>query len=421
MPFRSDRYRRYLTLALVGVVIVPLPRVLPSVAQATTVIIQEGTVQREDLYAFGSRVLVEGVVEGDLVVAARQVVVTGRVDGDVLGVAWDGVVVAGEVGGSVRVAARNVDVTPSGVVGDDLAAIAWSVDVAGSVRRDLLAAAGGAGIGGTVGRDVRGQVGSLAVRGSVERTVDVAVRSLRLHGSAVVGGDVSYRSHAEARVAGDANVAGQIFRREPRSQLWTRAMRRATGVLSLFAFLVAGLAAAWLLRRTWPAAARQAARRPVLSLAAGLAFLVLAPPAAVLLGVTIVGLPVALALAVAWLAALLLGPVPALAALGSRALGGKGGLLAGFVAAALVWRGAIWLLPVGGIVVYGVAAVWGTGSWLLGARTVRRSLPAPAEDPFALPAAPPPPAPEGWEPPLAPSGSSLEGAGHPLPDGDPPG
>lgn len=414
----SRRYRRFLALALVGAVLIPLPRIVPTVAQATTVIIQEGTTQREDLYAFGSRVLIEGVVEGDLVVAARQVVVTGRVDGDVLGVVWDDVIVAGEVGGSVRAAARNVEVTESGVVGDDLAALAWSLDVDGAVRRDVLATAAGAGIAGEVGRDVRGQVGSLRIRGDVERSVDVAVRSLRLDGGSRVGGDMSYRSHDEARVGADAEVAGQVFRREPRSQLWTRAVRRATGVLSLFAFLVAGIAAAWVFRRTWPAAAGAAARRPLLSLAAGLGFLVLAPPAAVLAGLSIVGLPLAVALAVAWLAALFLGPVPALAALGRRALGGRGGLLAGFVLATLVWRGAIWLLPLGGVVLYLAAVVWGTGGWLLGARAVRRALPPAADDPFALPPPEAPAPPPGWQPPLAPAAASIQGADHPLPPGD---
>ena len=43
--------KRFLTLMLVGVVLVPLPRLVPTIANATNVIIQEGTTQREDLYA----------------------------------------------------------------------------------------------------------------------------------------------------------------------------------------------------------------------------------------------------------------------------------------------------------------------------------------------------------------------------------
>ncbi len=408
MRSRSRRARRFVALALVGAVVVPLPRLVPTLAQATTVIIQDGTVQEEDLYAFGSRVLIEGVVEGDLVVAARSVVVSGRVDGDVTGVVWDDVVVTGEVAGSVRVAARNVDV--AGRVGDDLAALAWSVDVAGAVGRDVIASTGGLGVAGSVGRDVRGQMGSLRVAGEVNRSLEVAVRSLALGAGARVGGDVSYRSHAEAGVAPDAEVAGQFFRREPRAQLWTRAFRRATGLLSFYGFVVAGIAAAWVFRRSWPAAVQAVAARPWRSLAVGLGFMVLAPPAAVLLGSSVVGLPLALGIAAVWLAAFVLGPVPALAAAGRRLVRGRGGALGGFLAAAVVWRLAIWLLPAGGAILYLGVVAWGAGGWLLGARRVRAELPGPEDDPFALPPPAPEPVPAGWQPPLAPA---------PAADGDP--
>ncbi len=397
-----SRSRGLLALAFVGAVLVPLPRLLPTVAQATTVIIQEGEVQREDLYAFGSRVLIEGVVEGDLVFAARDVIVTGRVEGDLLGVAWDQVVVAGEVGGSMRVASRNVTVPPGGRAAEDLVALGWSVNVDGEVGRDVLSTAGGLGIGGTVGRDVRGQVRSLRVGGEVARSMDVAVRSLALEAGARVGGDVAYRSDAEADVAGEAKVAGQVFRRDARATLWRRAVGRATGIFSVLGLVVAGLVLAWVLRRTWLQAATTARNRPWASLTAGAAFALLTPVTVGLLALTIVGIPLALLLAALWLAALFFGPIPALAAAGSWLLRRRGGLLAGFVVAALAWRAAIWLLPVGGLVLYLVVAVWGSGAWLLGGWAARADARPGPDDPFLLPPPADEPVPAGWEPPLAP-------------------
>ncbi len=399
-----SRSRNLLAIVFVGAVLVPLPRLLPTVAQATTVIIQAGDVQREDLYAFGSRVLVEGVVQGDLVFAARDVIVTGRVEGDLLGVASDQVVVAGEVTGAVRVASRNVTVEPGGLVGDDVATLAWSVNLGGEVGRDVLATAGGLGIQGEVGRDVRGQVGSLRVGGTVARSIDVAVRSLALDDGARVGGDVAYRSDDEADIAAGAEVAGQVFRRDARATLWRRAAGRVTGIFSVLALVAAGLVLAWLLRRTWFRAATAAARRPWAALGAGLAYTLLAPVAAALLALTIVGIPLAVVLLALWLAALFFGPIPVLAAAGRWLLRGRGGLLGGFVAAALAWRAGIWLLPLGGVVLYALAAVWGTGAWLLGAWAARADARPGPDDPFLLPPAPDEPVPAGWEPPLAPAG-----------------
>ncbi len=397
-----SRSSRLLALAFVGVVLVPLPRLIPTVAQATTVIIQEGDVQREDLYAFGSRVLIEGVVEGDLVFAARDVIVTGRVEGDLLGVAWDQVVVAGEVTGSLRVASRNVTVAPGGRVGDDVAVLGWSANVGGDVGRDVLATAGGLGITGEVGRDVRGQVGSVRVGGAIGRSLDVAVRSLALGGSARVGGDVAYRADDEAAIESGAEVAGQVFRRDARATLWRRAAGRVTGIFSVLGLVVAGVVLAWLLRRTWLRAATSAGARPWAALGAGLAFAALAPVVAIGLALTIVGIPLAVLLAAMWLGALFFGPIPALAAAGTWLLRRRGGLLAGFVVAALGWRAVIWLLPVGGLALYLVVAVWGSGAWLLGGWAARAEARPGPDDPFLLPPPRDEPPPAGWEPPLAP-------------------
>ncbi len=398
MRSRSSGAARLAVLVVVGAVVVPLPRLLPTVAQATTVIIQEGEVQREDLYAFGSRVLIEGVVEGDLVFAARDVIVTGRVDGDLLGVAWDQVVVTGEVAGSVRVASRNVAI--AGEVGDDLAALAWSVEIGGSVARDVIATANGLGLAGEVGRDVRGQVGSLRVAGTVARSFDVSVRSLTLEATSRVGGDVAYRSDDEAAISADADVAGQIFRRDARAQLWRRAAGRVTGIFSVLGLVLAGVVLAWLLRGTWVASALAVRRRRWLALAAGAAFLVLALPAAGLLAATIVGIPLAVLIALAWLLAMFFGPIPALAAAGSWLVRGRGGLLGGFVAGTVAWRLVIWLLPVGGFGLYVVAVAWGTGGWLLGGRDARAAARPGPDDPFRLPPPEPEPVPPGWEPPI---------------------
>ncbi len=391
---------KLLTLVVVGAVLVPLLRIVPTIADATNVIIQEGTVQREDLYALGNSVFIEGVVDGDLIVATGKLTITGEVTGDVLGVVWDRAVITGTVGGSVRLGA--VDVTTTGTIGDDLALVAWSADAGGEVGRDIVGFAAGLRIGGTVGRDVRGQIGSFRIAGTVERSIDVAVRQLKLDSTAVVGGDLSYGSETEAEVADGSEVAGTFTRRDARTQLWYRAARRVIGIGSVFALVFAGIALAWLFRRTWHRSVQAVQQRPGRTILVGLAATLGAPVAAVLLAITLVGLPLAVILFVLWLSALFLGPIPALAAGGERVLRGKGGLLAGFVVATVLWRGAMWVLPLVGGLLYLVVTVWGIGGWVLGAwETRRESALSPDDDPF-MRRGDPVELPEGWEPPLAP-------------------
>ena len=86
------------------------PLVLAERAAANTVLVREGDVVNEDLYAGGNRVLIEGTVRGDLVVAAfQELKISGAVEGDVVGYS-PLVSIDGSVGGSLRVAADVVRV-----------------------------------------------------------------------------------------------------------------------------------------------------------------------------------------------------------------------------------------------------------------------------------------------------------------------
>jgi hypothetical protein len=100
--------------------------------------------------------------------------------------------------------------------------------------------------------------------------------------------------------------------------------------------------------------------------------LVVPPIVALPLFLTLVGLPIALLILLFWVLGLFLGPIPAVAALGERLLGGRGGILGGFVVAALLWRGGMWLLSLAAAVLYLIPLVIGLGAFTLGAWEARR-------------------------------------------------
>ncbi len=100
MPSRS---KRLFGVSLIALAAIPL--VIGSLRITSRIIVPEGDVVEEDLYAFGELVLIEGTIRGDLFAVAGELRVTGSVEGDVIALVGGPVEIAGEVDGAVRVAA----------------------------------------------------------------------------------------------------------------------------------------------------------------------------------------------------------------------------------------------------------------------------------------------------------------------------
>lgn len=404
MSFRSNR-RGIATAVVAGVTLLPLPQMFPSIASSSRVILQAGDTTREDFYAAGATIIIEGRVEGDLVAAAQDLIITGEISGDVTAVVRDKANISGVVGGSVRLATQRLDV--SGTVGDDVAALALSVDVSGDVGRDVLVTTGHLDVSGRVGRDVAGQMLRADLDGSIGRDVEIAVRDLDLGPNLAVGGDLTYRARGEADAAGGATVAGQFVRRPSVTPFWLRVLQRVFSIVTLLGFLFAGIVLLWLARSTLPRAAGAVYAKPWSTLGIGLAVVVGTPLAVVMLGVTLVGLPLAVLFLVLWLLALFLGPLPAIMGAGERLLRGRGALYGGLVVGTLVWRGAMFLLPAVGALLYVAALLWGVGGWVQGAVGARAATRGPATS-LPVGTVKVRKVPDDWQPPLAPLPSGDE-------------
>jgi len=395
----------------IGLLLVLAPvRAHPEVVTTDLFIVPEGQPIGEDVYVAATEGRVEGTIDGDLVILAGAVTISGRVTGNVLALGAGRVVVAsgGRVDGSLRVAAREVAV--SGSVGGDVAATAMSTTIDGNVARDVIAFGGTLRIDGRVGRDVRGRVLDGRVAGDVGRDVDLAVERLTVTAGAHVAGDLLYRSPTAAGIAPEAVVAGQTIRLPTRSNFVFGVILTLLQIVGFLGFLVVGILVLWLARHTGAGAVAMMRLHPWRAVVVGVAAAVAVPATLLLLSATLVGLPLAVVVLLAVVVALVLGPVPAVTALGEVVLRGRGGLFGAFLLGAVAWRLGIWVVPVFGGVLYLVALVWGTGAWLLAAWE-ERSREAPGRE--LLPASmrvveeiPP-----DWEPPLPPAPPSAAARG----------
>ena len=277
-----------------------------------------------DLYVYGVEASIEADVNGDVMAAAAVVHVLGDVEGSVYALGANEVVVVGNVSGSVMVAAIQVRVygaiggalrvaaqrlTLGGArVGRDLAATVsdLEIDADSHVAGDVLLDGGTAELAGSTAGALRGNADDVRLSGPVDGSVSLRVGTLRLLEGAAIGGDLRYTSDHE--LLADAGVAlpADIQRITPEHPSFAEQIGRAL----VYAALRYGFAlpfGAFLIALAPTFAQRSSEtlrRRPLASLGWGALTAVAVPLALAVLTLTVVGLPIAVMLGVAFLVAL---------------------------------------------------------------------------------------------------------------------
>ena len=341
---------------------------LASLVTTDRYIVTAEDVVDEDVYVTSVNSTVEGVIDGDLTIFTGDLTITGEVTGSVTVFSSGSVVIGptGTVGGSLNGVA--VRATIDGSIAGDIFLAAPSVVISesGSVDRDAIFFGGTARVEGSVSRDLRGRTFRLVIDGEVGGDVDVASQKLEFGPEAVVGGDVLYRSPREASGTASASIGGTLTRLPAQSNFIYGIILALANVVGFFGFIVAGIVVLLAVRGTSARATGSVLVHPLKSLAAGIGAVIVLPITIVLLSMTLVGIPLAIIGVLIAVALFIIGPVPAVTALGNRLLLGKGGLFGAFLAGAVVWRLGIWVIPVIGGLIYLLAMVWGIGGWVLG-------------------------------------------------------
>ena len=347
---------------------------VPAGAQSEDAVVLSGTFLR-DLYLAGGQVELPGEAAGDLVVAARSVTITGLVKGDLLAAA-NNLLIRGRVFDDVRAAARRINL--DGEVSDGFVVAGATVRLSETSRvgGDAWIAARRLEVSGRVGRELRAAAVRVRISGTIEGDVQLAARDIEILPSARIAGNLIYWSSEEARIAPGAKIEGRIIRRQPeyldragRALTILGAITRIVFVLNLF---VAGIILLLLFPRLTVSAALTVGQRPGTSFWVGLLVLVATPLTALLLIATVIGIPLAFALAWLYGAGLLLGFLTAAFYLGElllramrRAVGHARGARIAALAAALVILALVRFIPIVGPLIVFLALVLGLGAWTL--------------------------------------------------------
>jgi cytoskeletal protein CcmA (bactofilin family) len=268
------------------------------------VVIGSGEEVDDDLYITANEVVVDGSIEGDLVAFGRTVTVNGRVQGDLIA-AGQSVEVGGTVDDDARIAGQTLLLRDDARVGDDLISAGFSLESGpgSTVGGTLLYAGYQALLAGNVGEDLKGAMNGLQLSGQVGRDVDADVdgenegsppflfeplvevptveSGLTLTDSARIGGNLSYKSDAEARINPGAQIEGEVIPQErPAAEEEEEPARSAAadwvlGNLRSFVELVlVGLVVIWLASGWIRRLAGRVLDRPLASLGWGLLSLI---------------------------------------------------------------------------------------------------------------------------------------------------
>jgi hypothetical protein len=328
--------------------------------------IRQTTPVAGDLLAAGGTVEMDAPVRGDAIVFGGNVRVGGNV-GQNLYCAGGRLTIDAVVARNARIAGGKVQIGNPATIGGNLSIAGGNVTIRGNVSGHVQAAGGEVTIDGPVGGDVVVSGGRLV-----------------LGPAARIGGNVSYR--------------GDNFSRDPAAVVGGRVDRAASSVessLPLHLGVTGGwiwsagllLLAALFAAAVPPASMRVAAElraRPWLALLYGFIALVCFPVAAILLMVTVIGIPLAMVVLLCYLILLVMGYVATAVGIGDAAVARyrpadsqRSSLRVPAAVAAMLALALVARIPfVGGFVVV-VATLLGLGAILLALRPRKEAPVAP--------------------------------------------
>lgn len=320
-----------------------------------------------DVFCVGQTITISGTVHGDVICAGQTVTVSGKVDGDIR-LAGQTVTVSAIVSGNATIGAQTFVLDSSGAIDGDMTVGTTTATINGKLGRDLTIGSGTATLASSVGRNVTGDVTDLV-----------------LTSTANVAGNIEYTSKNTLQQNSNAIVGGTVTQKEP-----TQVPHSKRGAIFGFGFgwfvyvLLAMAFTALVIAILFPQLLREVSERAVTNpwkaLATGLLSSFAAPVVISVIGITVIGIPLAIIASLAWLLVLLVSGVFFAFYLGRLVMQDtRHAVLITLVGTMIL--SVVYFVPILGFVIF-LAAVWmGSGMVLM---ELFRRTPKPIYHPVAI-------------------------------------
>ncbi len=239
---------------------------------------------KDDVYLAGANINISGPIEGDLIVAGSNVVINSEIKGD-LRVAAGSVTINGKVNGNTTILSGMVTLSQNSEFGKSVIMLAGNGEVYGKINKNLYAAAGNV-------------ILNNEILGSAYLTID-SDGSLILQPETNIYGNLEYTASQTANIISGAKIQNEEKFTQRQPQAAGRSNKGMGFVLvlwlaGLLGSIIVGLIIVFVFKNQTVKILKQLEIKVLLTMLAGLVYLIVTPIALLILAVTIIGLPLAL-------------------------------------------------------------------------------------------------------------------------------
>jgi len=303
--------KRLFSALAVGVLGIALFAV-PAMAMVKTgdhIQVRQDEVVDGDFFAAGDEVTIEGTVNGDVYVGANRLNVRGIINGDVIAGAQN-IEITGIIRDDLRVAGNNISLIGA-EIGDSVTVGGneLSIDRDSTIGGGLIFGGRLLSLSGDVGRGIVSGTETTRIDSTVGDTVRVAATDVIIDEEATINGDLEYKSDNDATING--TITGEVIRGEGGGvdlNLESTLKWFAVG-FTVWAFVASAIIAGvmvLLAPKMFEKARKKYMKKPWANLGWGALALLAVPPIAIVLFVTVFGIPLALFMLAFWVLAIFL-------------------------------------------------------------------------------------------------------------------
>lgn len=283
-----------LSLLLVVFMSIPFVSVLAESISGDNIVVESGETLEKTSFLSGENVRVDGDINGTTFITASNVEVNGTIDGDLF-VASQNATINGTVKGSVFVAGQSI--TLNGMVENTIYLAGATLNVKSQTNGSAFLAGQSIFVekDAVIEKDVFVGGAKVYQNGVINGDLSSSSDSLSVAGK--IGGDLTYSSQNKANFSTDSEVVGKTTwkKMEPKSSESAKSVFTTALLLkilfSILAPLVVWLFVRWIRPQFWPDIAEKIAASPLRALGFGALAVVLIPVAAILLMITVIGVP----------------------------------------------------------------------------------------------------------------------------------
>jgi len=286
--------KKYILIAALAALIVPVAALATTAGNQLYVLDPSATTDN-DLIKAAESVLIEGVVKGDAMLAGGNVKSTGTIEGDLLS-AGGNITVSGTVGQNLRIAGGNIEI--DNVTNRNLSVAGGNVKFANSAKvlGNVYIAGGEVTIRGEILGNVYVAAGTVDIEGVVGGNVIVMSEDVEILGNTQIAGNLEYSSNKEAYVSEAATIGGTITRKDlPASTMPTLHLGKSFTFASLIYFIISTLLVILVLWKLAPALSSSMVvtteEKFWKRLLVGLIAIIVWPLVAIVVAITLVGIP----------------------------------------------------------------------------------------------------------------------------------